>query len=53
MSLAGLVLEQLDRIPQEGDVLVVNDWRLEIVDLDGQRIDKVVVSPLSGRRAAV
>lgn len=53
MTLAGLILEQLERIPQVGEVLVVNGWRLEIVDLDGNRIDKVIVSRLSGRSARV
>ena len=53
MTLAGLILEQLQRIPQVGEVLVVNGWRLEIVDLDGNRIDKVIVSRLGGRAARV
>ena len=53
MTLAGLLLEQLQRIPQVGEVLVVNGWRLEIVDLDGNRIDKVIVSRLGGRAARV
>jgi putative hemolysin len=53
MTLAGLILEQLERIPQVGEVLVVNGWRLEVVDLDGNRIDKVIVSRLSGRAARV
>jgi putative hemolysin len=53
MTLAGLILERLERVPQPGEVLVVNGWRLEVVDLDGQRIDKVIVSRLSGRAARV
>jgi putative hemolysin len=53
MTLAGLILEQLERIPQVGEVLVVNGWRLEVVDLDGNRIDKVAVSRLAGRSARV
>jgi putative hemolysin len=53
MTLAGLILEQLGRIPQTGEVLVVNGWRLEVVDMDGNRIDKVLASRLSGRSARV
>jgi len=53
MTLAGLILEQLQRIPQPGEVLILNGWRLEIVDLDGNRIDKVIVSRLGGRAARV
>jgi putative hemolysin len=52
-TLAGLILEHLGRIPRPDEVLVVNGWRLEIVDLDGHRIDKVIVSRLSGRSARV
>jgi putative hemolysin len=52
-TLAGLILEQLGRIPQTGEVIVVNGWRLEIVDMDGTRIDKVLVTRLAGRAARV
>jgi putative hemolysin len=52
-TLAGLILEHLGRIPRPDEVLVVNGWRLEVVDLDGHRIDKVIVSRLAGRAARV
>lgn len=43
-TLAGFVLHELERIPKTGDSF---DWRgfgFEIVDMDGQRIDKVLVN---------
>lgn len=40
-TLAGFVLHQLGRIPETGESLVWNNWRFEVVDLDGRRIDKV------------
>lgn len=52
-TLAGLLLERLGRIPQTGEVVVINGWRVEVVDLDGYRIDKVIVSRLGGRSARV
>jgi putative hemolysin len=52
-TLAGLILERLDRIPRIGEVVVFNGWRLEVVDLDVNRIDKVMISRLSGRAARV
>jgi putative hemolysin len=52
-TLAGLILEELRRIPQTGEVVGVNGWRLEIVDMDGTRIDKVLVTRLAGRTARV
>jgi putative hemolysin len=48
-TLAGLILGTLRRIPQLSEVLIVNQWRLEVVDLDGNRIDKVLITRLGGR----
>jgi putative hemolysin len=48
-TLAGLILGTLGTIPEVGDVVIVNQWRLEVVDLDGNRIDKVIISRLGGR----
>ena len=42
-TVAGFVLHELERIPQTGDTF---DWRgfsFEIIDMDGKRIDKVLV----------
>jgi putative hemolysin len=46
-TLAGFVLDQLGRIPEEGQAVAYGGWRFEVVDMDGRRIDKVLV-----RRAA-
>jgi putative hemolysin len=46
-TLARFLLEQLGQIPRTGQTLVVNGWRFEIVDMDGTRIDKVLVSQLA------
>lgn len=40
---AGLVLEQLDHLPEVGQRLKLQGWTMEVVDLDGRRIDKVLV----------
>ncbi|MGN6353705.1 MAG: transporter associated domain-containing protein, partial [Parafilimonas sp.] len=42
-TLAGFVLEQLERIPQPGDELEWQGFRFEIVDMDNNRIDKILV----------
>jgi putative hemolysin len=42
-TLAGFILHQLERIPQTGDTLSWRDFQFEIVDMDAQRIDKVLV----------
>uniref|UniRef100_Q3AP95 CBS n=1 Tax=Chlorobium chlorochromatii (strain CaD3) TaxID=340177 RepID=Q3AP95_CHLCH len=46
-TLSGMIMWLLGRMPHTGDVLVWEEWNLEIVDLDGQRIDKVLASPLN------
>lgn len=51
-TLGGLVLELLERIPESGEVVVWKDFRFEIVDMDGARIDKILVTLLSGQNTA-
>jgi putative hemolysin len=42
-TVAGLMLALLRRVPREGDRIVWAGWRFEIVDMDGRRVDKVLV----------
>ena len=44
-TLAGCILHELERIPQPGDKMQWKDFSIEIVDMDGHRIDKVLVVP--------
>jgi putative hemolysin len=50
---AGLALEKLERIPVEGDTFEVSGWMVEVIDMDGKRIDKLLFVPPSGKPAAV
>jgi len=45
-TLAGFVIERLGRIPGTGETLEFGDYGFEIVDLDGNRVDKVLVKRL-------
>ncbi len=45
-TLGGLLLWLAGRIPATGEHQDWEGWRLEVVDLDGHRIDKVLASPL-------
>jgi len=47
-TLGGMIMTGLGRIPSTGDVLVWKELRFEVVDMDGYRVDKVLVGPLSG-----
>jgi putative hemolysin len=42
---AGLALERLARIPEEGDTFRVGGWQVEVIDMDGKRIDKLLFVP--------
>jgi putative hemolysin len=44
-TLAGCILQVLERIPQTGDRLKWRGFDLEVMDMDGHRIDKVLVTP--------
>src|SRR5512132_127431 len=52
---AGFVLSQLGHLPEIGESFDTQGWRFEVVDLDGRRIDKILVSRIAAlrRRAAV
>ncbi len=41
-TFAGFLLQEFAAIPAVGDRIAVGDWRFEIVDMDGRRIDKVL-----------
>ncbi|MES2882482.1 MAG: hemolysin family protein [Bacteroidota bacterium] len=44
-TLAGCILQELERIPKTGDKLKWREFSFEIMDMDGHRIDKVLVMP--------
>lgn len=43
-TLGGLIVEQLEHIPQTGERITWHNFNLEIIDMDGARIDKVMVT---------
>ena len=47
-TLAGMIMLLLGRLPRTADAVEWEDWRFEVVDLDGKRVDKVLVTPLTG-----
>ena len=42
-TLAGMVMLLLGRLPRTTDMVEWQGWRFEVVDLDGKRVDKVLV----------
>lgn len=42
-TVAGLILDELEQMPVAGDKVEWGDFTFEVVDMDGPRIDKVIV----------
>ena len=42
-TVAGMVIAHFGRIPHTGEVFEFGAWRVEVIDLDGARIDKLLI----------
>lgn len=42
-TVAGLVVNQMAELPQVGQSIRLGSWSLEVVDMDGRRVDKLLV----------
>lgn len=45
-TLAGFIMQYLERLPREGEKFTAGEFEIEIIDMDRQRIDKVGVRRL-------
>jgi putative hemolysin len=45
-TVAGLVLHQMRRMPQLGEEFLAEGYRFEVIDMDGLRVDKILVTRL-------
>jgi putative hemolysin len=45
-TVAGFVLAELNHLPDVGETFERGPWRFEVLDLDGRRIDKVLVGKI-------
>ncbi len=50
-TVGGFVFTTLGHVPRPGEHFDANGYRVEVVDMDGNRIDKVLVAPIPERRA--
>ncbi len=48
-TVAGLVMDRARTPPHVGQHVSIDDWTLEIIDMDGKRIDKLLVSKAAGK----
>lgn len=51
-TIAGYVLSLLGHIPHAGEHIVIPEWRLEVIDMDGLRIDKILISKITNTNEA-
>ena len=53
-AVAGLILHTLERMPTVGECVRWGEFTFEVVDMDGPRIDKVIVKkvPIHQRRSS-
>ena len=49
---AGLALSEFGKLPEVGESVRIHGWQFEVVDLDGRRIDKLLVTRMLPRRLA-
>ena len=52
-TLAGMIMLLLGRLPATADSVEWEGWRFEVVDLDGKRVDKVLVAPIADTRRRI
>jgi putative hemolysin len=50
-SVGGFVMTSLGHVPKEGDAFFFDSYRFEVVDMDGKRIDKVLVTKVQTKSA--
>jgi putative hemolysin len=46
-TLGGYLMARLNRVPMVADRVTAGDWRFEIVEMDGRRVDRVLVGPVN------
>ncbi|HEX3499484.1 MAG TPA: hemolysin family protein [Stellaceae bacterium] len=44
-TLGGFMMAQVNRVPRVADHFIVDGYRFEVVDMDGRRVDRVLIVP--------
>jgi putative hemolysin len=44
-TLGGFMMAQVNRVPRVADHFVIDGYRFEVVDMDGRRVDRVLIVP--------
>jgi magnesium and cobalt exporter, CNNM family len=46
-TVGGYLMARLNRVPMVADRVSAGDWRFEVVEMDGRRVDRVLVAPVN------
>lgn len=46
-TVGGFVMDHLGRVPVSGDQLEIDEYKIEVADMDGNRVDKVIITKKS------
>ncbi|HVC55618.1 MAG TPA: hemolysin family protein [Stellaceae bacterium] len=46
-TLGGYLMARLNRVPMVADRIIAGNWRFEIVEMDGRRVDRVLIVPIT------
>ena len=46
-TLSGFIMYKLGRIPKEGDIINHGMYQFEIIDMDGKRVDKIIIKKIA------
>ena len=52
-TVAGLVIDELQHLPETSEAVETLGWRFEVVDMDGRRVDKVLAQRIGSATAAL
>src|SRR5882672_8566611 len=52
-TVGGFVLAKLRRMPRPGDNFEVAGYQFEVIDMDQNRVDKLLISPVKGSRTSL
>ncbi len=52
-TVGGFVMAMLGRIPRAGDAFDWNEWRVEVMDMDGRRVDKILLTRAQADESAL
>jgi putative hemolysin len=49
-TLGGYLMARLNRVPMVADRITAGDYLFEIVDMDGRRVDRVLIMPAAEKK---